>query len=306
MAAGDFDGDGFDDIAVTAETHLHTFRGTRLGPRFGRAVIGLQYYDYHREVSGNWSIAAHAATAGDYNGDGFDDLVLAGYNDELRRYLVYLVPGSSKGLVTSEAQQLGQGDLDTDEPFDRFGLAMATTDIDGDLKDDLIVGAPNESLNGRGDCGAVYVFQGNGSAMPGENHAGYVTPWTLISPTTHVGLSCFNVDDFGLGLAARFTRIALGVPGKQGTGAVDYFNYNASTGNFDYVRELTPDPINNTGQPALFGSSLVYLARKNSTGPDLAVAAYRENNEAGGVYVFASPQYARPNSTAQRAPNARS
>jgi hypothetical protein len=46
---------------------------------------------------------------------------------------------------------------------DRFGLALATGDLDGDFEDDLIVGVPLEDLGSLPDAGAVNVLYGSES-----------------------------------------------------------------------------------------------------------------------------------------------
>lgn len=289
MAVGDFDGDTFDDIAVLAESGLHTFRGTPVGPRFGPALYTIQWYDYAHEMSGTWRIEGYQATAGDYNGDGFDDLALSGFDEDEARYYVYLVPGSSLGLRGNSVQRLGQAGLGGDERYDRFGLATTTADIDSDGNDDLVVGAPNESPGSHPSCGGVYMYRGNGDAALGTTHAGYVMPWRFFYQHSNWGLSCAAVDDFGLALAARPGSVAVGAPGKRGLGAVYLFTYSPSTDQFTFSHELLPNPLNNVGSPPFFGSALTFLKRTN--GADLAIGAYGEHSEAGGVYVFAGPSY---------------
>ena len=145
--AGDVNGDGFDDLVVGApsfdaafgedEGAAYVFRGSPTGiqPTAVWSVVG-------EEIATEYGHAV--ASAGDVNGDGFDDLIVgapiasddeAGLGAMGRAYL-YL--GSASGLATSPAW-VRQGD----DTFQFFGDDVGTAgDVDGDGYDDVVVGVP--------------------------------------------------------------------------------------------------------------------------------------------------------------------
>jgi hypothetical protein len=156
--AGDVNGDGYSDVAVGA----YGYDGGR-----GRAYV------YHGSAAGlaespAWSASGQNAgdrfgravmTAGDVNGDGYDDLVVGawGYNNNTGR--AYLFPGSSAGLAeTPVFTATGQ------HPGDSFGLAVAAAgDVDGDRYDDLVIGAAG--YPGGSNYGVAYLYRGSAAGL---------------------------------------------------------------------------------------------------------------------------------------------
>jgi len=121
--------------------------------------------------------------AGDVNGDGIDDLVIAapGGTDDRpsRRGRLYVVFGSVTGpgpaidlklrrlpgKSPGEPARLVSGAdviINGADDFDHLGRALAVADIDGDGTADIIAGAPRADgpLNRRPDCGEVVVIHG--------------------------------------------------------------------------------------------------------------------------------------------------
>lgn len=168
--AGDVDGDGFDDIVAGAPEEglggaVYVFHGgpqgivasdpaqaaTRLvaptqGARFGYAVAG----------------------AGDWNGDGFDDVAVgAPLAGEQGGGAVYLYFGSSQGIADGAAPLPIEG-----ESFgDRLGSSVALRrDRGGDGPDALVAGAPGRSAL-LPSAGAVLI-------VPGSRSGGGALAWT--------------------------------------------------------------------------------------------------------------------------------
>lgn len=164
IAAGDFDGRDT-DIAILAddgsggaafeifvmESTLTSFvqRQRLVGP----FADGLEF------------LFVGAMAAGDFNGDGFDDLALGfpgadGLTPTQGRVLV--LRGSATGLDTSAPQRLEQG-LDgiagTAEVGDQFGADLASGDFNGDGTDDLVIGVPGQRFQGEAR-GAVHLVYG--------------------------------------------------------------------------------------------------------------------------------------------------
>ena len=98
---------------------------------------------------------------GDIDGDGANDLVVGAPGEESRGEadagmvgIIYGQPGGPS--ATSRTQRPGQALLGAEEAGDSFGASLCVGDTDGDGRDDLFVGAPNEDRLGVDDTGAVY------------------------------------------------------------------------------------------------------------------------------------------------------
>jgi hypothetical protein len=53
---------------------------------------------------------------------------------------------------------------DASETGDVWSAAVSVLDVDGDGKDDVVVGAPNEGIGGSPRAGSIVVFRGAGEA----------------------------------------------------------------------------------------------------------------------------------------------
>jgi len=146
ITSGDFNGDGFSDIACTAES----CRG--IDTTFFLAYVFLGGVPF--DTIADFRIAHADDTTGfilaqgiDINGDGYDDLALG--NQHWSRVLIYL-GGSPMDTVCDYVLR---------EPIPEnsmFGYSLAKGDVNGDGYDDLIVGAYGADV-----CrGAVWIYYG--------------------------------------------------------------------------------------------------------------------------------------------------
>jgi hypothetical protein len=172
----DFDGDGIDD--VTASGGAADYTGLPYTPTSVVVVrySSAQYRDYlvgGRVPNGGASLRDLSLAAGDFNADGFDDLVIGDGYEDLRADLpasggVWVVPGSGTGLRVDAARHLTQdspGMPGACERYDRFGAAVAAGDINGDGRDDLAVGAPGEGIGTKRAAGGVAVVYGGSAGL---------------------------------------------------------------------------------------------------------------------------------------------
>jgi hypothetical protein len=184
--AGDVNGDGFDDVLIGAPQAMasalnsgasYLVFGSSAGfaANFGLANLnGTNGVRFDGVAQYNFSGAA-VSTAGDINGDGFDDFIIGADRTTLRGYATgssYVVFGTAAGM----GAHVNLATLDGSHGFrvdgvvgmDMSGCAVAAAgDINGDGIDDLVIGAYDANLNGV-NVGAAYVVFGSHAARPAQ------------------------------------------------------------------------------------------------------------------------------------------
>lgn len=179
LAAGDFDGNGHEDLAVgtpfedvdDAEDagQVSVFGGGSDGLG-SDAVATVSTLDGGSEIeAGDWF--GFAVAAGDFNHDGRADLAIGAPHQDVREArlagAVHLLPGTTSlvgggGLLLTQ----GAGGLpDSPGTGDRFGMSVAMVGLSGEA--DLVIGVPGEqcpaALPGGCLAGAVVIVPGDDS-----------------------------------------------------------------------------------------------------------------------------------------------
>lgn len=163
--AGDVNGDGYSDVIVGAvgftcgqnrEGSISIFQGGALG--LGPTASWLS-----ESGQANSGFGISVATAGDFDGDGYSDIIAgapyadSGEHDEGR---VFAFRGSATGVTL-----VGAWDADIDRIDAKFGYSVATAgDINGDGFSDVIIGAPEYGSSTA--ISHIYVYYGNGGRGP--------------------------------------------------------------------------------------------------------------------------------------------
>ena len=173
-SAGDVNGDGFDDLIVGApygddgggaagEAYV-IYGGTGLADIDLTNLTITQGFIIQGDAEGDragWSVSS----AGDVNGDGFDDLIVGaplGDDGGDRAGEAYVIYGGT-GLADVDLTDLTRAQgfiIQGDAAGDWAGRSVSSAgDVNGDGFDDLIVGAPF-SDDGGGAAGEAYVIYG--------------------------------------------------------------------------------------------------------------------------------------------------
>ncbi len=190
LSAGDFNGDGRDDLAVGGPWYdagsVFVYSGTATGlsttsQEFMQGAAGVPGSPLAGEGFG------YALSAGDINGDGHSDLAVGTpYDaDDTGSPIgsVTLLYGSATGLNgNGGAQRFSKetpgvpgdgGWFDENEIPDAFGYDVTLADHNGDAKADLAVGAPGSAVTYNSarmpDAGTVTVLYSNGTQIGTEN-----------------------------------------------------------------------------------------------------------------------------------------
>jgi hypothetical protein len=182
LAAGDFNDDGRDDLAIGSPGEdvdaINSAGAVNVlyGSPTGLAVAGDQIW--HQDVTDVDGVAEDndqfgaALAAGDFNDDGRDDLAIGAPFEDVDTIssagAVNVLYGSPAGLTAAGDQIWHQDVMDiagVAEDNDQFGVALAVGDFDGDGEDDLAIGADSEDVETLDGAGAVNVLYGSAGGL---------------------------------------------------------------------------------------------------------------------------------------------
>ena len=227
IAAGDFDGDEFDDlvIGVYGEDVLGEAAAGAVQIIYGGfSGLGtndeiLTQFDGLNGVEEAGDNFGYSVAVGNFNGDDYDDLLVGAYREDLEGDGVtdaggiHIIYGANNGLTTEGDQNFHQnssGVQDVAEDQDRFGEVVAAGDVNYDGFDDVIVGVPNEQLFGNG-AGAFHILYGTEGGVSTANDVLEIAN----SAGNDMG-EAMVVGNFG-----NQERLAIGIPGEDSVDSED-------------------------------------------------------------------------------------
>jgi hypothetical protein len=299
LASCDFNGDGFDDLAVGVPYENY-------GGEYDAGAVQIHYGSpsgihtsgdafFTESTAGipgdveEGDLFAKSLACGDFNGDDRDDLVVGvpweSIDGAEAAGMVVVIPGSPNGLDHAAAIELDQNSLGIGggpEWPDNFGWAVAAGDFDGDLFDDLAIGVPGEDS----DEGQLEVVFGGPSGLTAAG--------SLFWSESFLGGTSEEGDFMGGALAAADfdgdgrDDLAIGIPGED-TGSAPYAGQVAvlygSPGGFDLPSTRFFDQNNVLGAGTsetedFFGHSLAAADFDRDGRADLAIG-HREEYVSG-------------------------
>jgi hypothetical protein len=250
LASGDFNGDGFADLAVGVPFEdvgaaVDTGAVSVLyGSTGGLSAAGSQaIWQGAGGAAGTAETAdvfGHALAAGDFDGNGRGDLAVGVAREDVGAALdagaVSVVYGSAGGLTATGSQGFWQGSgglAGTAEAGDELGWALTAGDFNGDGRADLAAGVPFENVGTVAAAGAVNALYGSTGGLTATGGQAFWQGSGGAAGTAE------RLDVFGLAVGAGdFNRdgrvdLAVGAPFEDIGSTVDAGAVNALYGSPD-------------------------------------------------------------------------
>ncbi|RLC89450.1 MAG: hypothetical protein DRI37_03770 [Chloroflexi bacterium] len=174
-SAGDVNGDGYDDIIIGApyftdgedeEGAAFVFYGSINGLGDNGALANADWMAQSNQANADFGAAVQ--TAGDVNGDGYDDIIIGSPlydNAEDNEGVAFVYYGSASGLGDNGTPVNADWMVESNQSSAFLGkVVFSAGDVNYDTYDDVLIGVPGYD-NGETDEGLVLVFHGSSSGL---------------------------------------------------------------------------------------------------------------------------------------------
>lgn len=268
----DANGNTTNDVIVGAPLHVNSPGAIGLVSVMDGS-LGTSILDIEGSFDGD-ALGTAVDSINDYNNDGIRDVLVSAPGANNNRGKVIVLQTADGGVRLTIDAPLG---LNTN-----FGAAVASiSDLDGDTKDEILIGAPLADDNGT-DSGQAFLFSGGTGALLCTFNG---------NARDNLGTSVAEVGDQALNGTKSF---AIGAPGaNNNVGQVKIHTYNSSSGSCTELFTL-----NGSSTAERFGIS---LTNRHSTSlptcdlngdglSDFGVGTLNQtgNANAGGAVFFAA------------------
>jgi len=192
--AGDVNGDGYDDVIVGNPSNGNGKVFVFYGSITGTHTIA----DWTAENSSVTNFGISVDTAGDVNGDGYDDVIIGGSEPSgSGGGIVVVYHGSASGLSSTADWTITGPDTAAE-----YGHSVSTAgDVNGDGYDDVVVGAPFYGS----EAGRVFAYYGSSGGLS------TTTSWVMDSPKNGAGFG-YSVNNAGDLNGDGYDEVIIGAP----------------------------------------------------------------------------------------------
>ncbi|MCR9080162.1 MAG: cadherin domain-containing protein [Hyphomonadaceae bacterium] len=216
-SAGDVNGDGIDDLIIgtTSGDQTYVIYG---GQDFATIDLGALTSDQGFEIAGDSVYSNNSvSSAGDVNGDGYEDVLVGVPGASSGTGAVYLIfGGHNKDEIDLTNLDPADGiEILGQQPLAELGFSVSEAgDVNGDGFDDLIISAPSGYDNGE-NAGQIYVLYG--SANPTSPNLAALTPGQgfTIRGADENDLAGHSVSNAGDVNGDGYDDLIIGAPGAD-------------------------------------------------------------------------------------------